>query len=103
MERSEIQQQKQQEIQEEHRRGGEVITLMEDEIQAKQQTVFQYSAKVEVNAKGYCQPHVHIFSNDRVKMITETIDSLKQLVHGIKAAGFQVATDLAPKKELENE
>lgn len=77
---------------------------MEDELGQKQETVFQYSAKIEVNAKGYCQPHVHIYSNDRIKMIQETVDSLRSLVHGLKAVGFSVATDLAaPKKELENE
>lgn len=102
MERGEQQPQSQSQQQEKRQQENEVITLMEDELgQNKQQITFQYSAKVEVNAKGYVQPHIHIYSNDRTKMVQETLESLEHLVHGLKARGFQVATDLASSSKQE--
>lgn len=64
---------------------------------------WQYSVKLECNAKGYIQPTVHIFSDvlsqKDVKLHEIATDLLDWSVHEVKSRGYKVATDITEKEE----
>lgn len=63
---------------------------------------WQYSIKVEVNAKGYLQPSVHVYSDSLIDGDIEiqelVLHMLSKLVRDAKALGFKVATDIDTEK-----
>lgn len=70
------------------------------EVEVKPQ--YQFSIKAEVNAKGYVQPSVHIFSDSLADAIDDARLALKTLVRKLQQDGFKVATDL-PYQEKEKD
>lgn len=60
---------------------------------------WQYSVKLETNAKGYIQPSIHIYSDDlncncELGIHGIIIDVLDKLVDKLKESGYRVATDI---------
>lgn len=62
---------------------------------------WQYSVKLEVNAKGYVQPSVHVYGDNLNLVTAEAQDILVKIVTAVKTLGFRVATDMpAEDKEV---
>lgn len=55
---------------------------------------WQYSVKIETNAKGWIQPSIHVYSNDMKLALQQTISALNCLVADLRDNGFRVATDI---------
>lgn len=55
---------------------------------------WQYSIKIEANAKGYIQPSVHVYSDDMKRALQEAISALNCLVAELRDNGFKVATSI---------
>lgn len=54
---------------------------------------WQYSVKVEANAKGWVQPSVHVYS-EKAGCYADAVLILEKVVGQLKASGFRVATDM---------
>lgn len=55
---------------------------------------WQYSIKLETNAKGFIQPSIHVYSDDMKRALQETVSALNCLVADLRDNGFRVATDI---------
>lgn len=61
---------------------------------------WQYSVKIETNARGYVQPSVHVYS-DSVRAIEGlAVKLLELLVNDLRQSGFKLATDIANAEKL---
>src|ERR1041385_7891 len=54
---------------------------------------WQYSVKLEVNAKGWVQPSVHVYS-DKADCHEMAVILLERTVKQLRLSGFKVATDI---------
>lgn len=61
---------------------------------------WQYSIKIEANAKGYIQPSVHVYSDDMKRALQEAISALNCLVSELRDNGFRVTTDIAKTETI---
>lgn len=55
---------------------------------------YQYSIKLEVNAKGWVQPSVHIYGDNLYDACAHARMALNRLVADLHGEGFKVATDV---------
>lgn len=55
---------------------------------------WQYSVKLETNAKGFIQPSVHVYSDESKDVWLTATRLLDALVDELKTSGYKVATDL---------
>lgn len=60
---------------------------------------WQYSVKLDVNAKGWVQPSVHVYSDDERDIWLKAMRLLDQTIDELKGAGYKVATDIKDKEE----
>jgi hypothetical protein len=61
---------------------------------------WEYSISVDVSAKGFVQPSIHVYSDDMKQAIRETVSALNCLVADLRDNGFKVATDIKEKVEV---
>jgi hypothetical protein len=54
---------------------------------------WQFSTKLEVNAKGFVQPSVHVYS-DKADCHEMAVILLERTVKQLRLSGFKVATDM---------
>ena len=63
---------------------------------------WEYSVSVDVNAKGFVQPSIHVYSDDMKEAIRNTVSALNCLVSDLRDNGFRVATDIKEKEKVDN-
>lgn len=61
---------------------------------------WQYSVKIETNARGYVQPSVHVYSDSVTEIEGLAVKVLEMLVDDLRHSGFIVATDIANAEKL---
>ena len=58
---------------------------------------WQYSVKLEVNARGFVQPSVHVYSDEDRDLWLKAKQLLDQVVDELKGSNYKVATDIKEK------
>lgn len=62
---------------------------------------WEYSVSVDVSAKGFVQPSIHVYSDDMKQAIQQAVSALNCLVADLRDNGFRVATDIKEKEKIE--
>jgi hypothetical protein len=60
---------------------------------------WEYSVSVDVSAKGFVQPSIHVYSDDMKQAIQQAVSALNCLVSDLRDNGFRVATDIREKEK----